>query len=347
VSRTSNHAGWWLVAALVLAAIALYLLRSILLPFVVAAGLAYVVSPLVAWQHQSLHFPRPLAIFLVYFVVLCVMAGTGYWLGPPLLRDINTLLSKSHEDLATIVAELIGTEHITVLGYTIDVTSLVQFGFERARGFLGLGVGPEVGLGRLFGAAITFTGGVLLTLVVLAYFLVDGERLIRGIVHVVPPDRRTRALFIIERVDRVLGRYLRGLLVLITYAAVSSWLVLQFVFHLPYAIPIAILTGLLELVPFLGPVTSWALASIVALLHGGVWLMLAVVIFYGLLRLTLDPFLGPIVLGRAVTVPPVVILFSLLAGGALLGILGVLLAIPVVATIRVVLESLYMEHDKE
>ncbi len=129
------------------------------------------------------------------------------------------------------------------------------------------------------------------------------------------------------------------------FTSAASWVVLALILRIPHAALLALATGLLELVPVIGPVASAALVSGAAVAQGGVWLLLAFLVFYTVLRLVIDQVVGPLILGRAVRLSPVVILFALLAGGALYGPLGVLLAVPAAATLKIVLATYYDEPE--
>jgi predicted PurR-regulated permease PerM len=107
---------------------------------------------------------------------------------------------------------------------------------------------------------------------------------------------------------------------------------------LRYALPIAVVTGLVEIVPFVGPVVAGTIAALFALSQGGVNLVVGVVVFYVVLRQVEDQIVSPVVLGDAVELHPLVVIFAVLAGGALFGILGTLAAIPIAASIKVIID---------
>src|SRR5919204_429972 len=111
----------------------------------------------------------------------------------------------------------------------------------------------------------------------------------------------------------------------------------------PFSILLAILTGVLEVIPIVGPITAGAIACLVALGHPApwglsqIWYVVIVAVMYTVLRHAEDYFVIPLVIGRIVKLHPAVVIFSLLTGGAVFGLLGVLVAVPVAATARLVL----------
>src|SRR5207244_3146647 len=123
----------------------------------------------------------------------------------------------------------------------------------------------------------------------------------------------------------------RGQLFLIVLMSAVTYVVLTFVFRLPFAVAIAFATGLLEVIPLLGPILATTIAASVALAHGGPGLALAVIVAYFVLRQIEDQVVMPLVVGRAVHLHPVATLFAVLAGGTIAGVLGMLLAVPTAA----------------
>ena len=122
------------------------------------------------------------------------------------------------------------------------------------------------------------------------------------------------------RIHVTLGAYLRGQLLLILLMSLVSFLLLQFVFQVPYALPLGILTGFLEILPLLGPAIAAGVAALVALASHGPGAALGVIIADTILRELEDQVVMPFVVGRAVELHPVVTIFAVLAGGTIPGV---------------------------
>jgi predicted PurR-regulated permease PerM len=182
---------------------------------------------------------------------------------------------------------------------------------------------------------------VVLTLLAMFYLLLDGKRVGQYFMRFVSPDRREQVSEVAERIHLVLGRYLRGQLYLVGLMSLVTYLVLTFVFHLPYALPISLATGVLEVIPVIGPITAGAIAAVVALFHGGPGLMLWVIVAYFVLRMAEDQLVMPQVVGRAVHLHPLVTIFAVLLGGSIAGVLGAVMAVPMAAAIRVTLDYVF------
>ncbi len=187
-------------------------------------------------------------------------------------------------------------------------------------------------------------GGVL-TIVLYFFFLYDAGRLLRGALWLVPPGRREQARSLTLRVRPVLWRYFAGTGLVVLFTAAASWTGLALMLGLPHAEFLALATGLLELVPVIGPVASAVLVSGAAAGKGGARRCSRFLVFYIVLRLVIDQVVGPLILGRAVRLHPAVILFALLAGGALYGPLGVFVAVPAAAAGKSSLSAYYDEPE--
>ena len=143
--------------------------------------------------------------------------------------------------------------------------------------------------------------------------------------------------------QQVLGKWLRGQLLLIALVAAVVYLILGPLLHLPYALAIAIITGVLEVIPLVGPLIATAIAGTNAFAHGGTNLAVTVVVIYFVLRQVEDQLVMPFVVGRAVHLHPLVTIFAVLTGSAAAGVLGAVMAVPVTAGLRVVLDYVFAE----
>jgi len=297
----------WLILLVVVGVIA-YLARSVLAPFVVAAGLAYIMSPLVDAMQARSRLRRIIVVALLYVVILALL-GAGIWLIEVRLANETRALRAAGPDLVEgAFVRLLGSQRLEVFGQVIDARLLAQLTRDQLNGLLGK---PADAL-QLVELAIEWVARLLLTLIALFYFLLDGYKIGEYVQRFIPPDRRDRAREVAAAIHQVLGRFLRGQLFLIGFMSVLNYLVLEFVFNLPYALPIAIVSGVLEVIPLLGPVLAGTIAAIVGLVHGGTGEMFGIIVAYVILRQIEDQFVMPIVVGRAVHLHPLVPIFAVL-----------------------------------
>jgi predicted PurR-regulated permease PerM len=171
---------------------------------------------------------------------------------------------------------------------------------------------------------------------------VSGERIAAGVFWIVPPHRRPLVARIWRRLDPVLLRYFIGVLAVVAYATVAAYIGLGVILGIRHAVLLALLTGVLETIPVIGPTAAAVIAGLVSLrTASGIGAILDYALYATALRLSIDQLVGPVVLGRAAHVHPVLIIFCFLAGGVILGIPGVILAVPVALLIKSSLTTLY------
>ena len=332
--------GWPIAAALAVLCIFLYYVRAVLLPFVIAGALGFVLSPVVDALHSRLRrLPRWGAALLVYIVVLACMAAAGYWLVPVIAADFAELANHAPELLHRLVGYFAVDGRIVLIGQTYDADAAVNGVLEAARSYL---LGP----GAITVAAMGIAGifALVLVLVLLAYFLISGPRLGRGLLWLVPPNRRPEMQRLAIKVAPILRRYFAGLMLVVLYTSSVAWLVFSAGFGLPHAPLLAVTVGVLELVPVIGPALSIALIGLAAVQQTSLPAMAGLVAFAVGLRLSIDQIVGPLILGRAVYLHPAVIIFAFLSGAVFLGVLGLVLAVPVAATIKIVLSHYYEDE---
>src|SRR5262249_865643 len=188
---------------------------------------------------------------------------------------------------------------------------------------------------------------LLLVVLGLVYMLIDGGRFWHWVLRFVPPEHRAHVDYVSIQIHHVLGRYLRGQLFLIVLMSTVTFIVLETIFHLPYALWIGILTGFLEIIPLIGPITAGAVACLVGFERGGGNEAAALAFTYLILRQAEDQLIMPMVVGRAVHVHPLVTIFAVLTGEKVAGVLGMILAVPIAAAIKVVLDYAYPPQPEE
>ncbi len=327
---------WGVTVALVITFLLIYLLRWVLLPFAAAAGLAYVGMPILNFLHKRWRLPRAVAAVLVFIGYLVVLAALGVLVRLFLVPELSRAGSRLPKTIRTFLMGAFHGKSIHLFGHVITA----QGATANIMAVLGTLATPALAIKAASVGFAALMGGVL-ALVLLFYFLLDTPRLGQGALWAVPPPLRPRVRRIAARVNPVLGRYIRGVLIVMLYAGTLTFIVAEFILHFPHALLLSFGVGLLELIPVIGPILSIILIGTVAIQQATVAAIIGFAVFAIALRISIDQLVGPLVLGRAVTLSPVVILFAFLCGGALYGILGVLVAIPVAATIKIVLQEIY------
>lgn len=336
----SKIGGWPLAIAITVVLVFLFFVREILPPFILATALAFVLTPAIDYAQQRLRLPRGLVATIGYFIVLAVFGLLGYSVGGLVIRDVAEIVRQFPQLIHRLVGDMANMAQGT-LGLSVDADALANDIVVGAGAFFGANTAMKAA-----GFGIAAVIGTILAMVLLIYFLVSGKSIAAGVLWLVPPQYRREVDSVTAKILPMLWRYLVGLITVVGYTfamdLVSFWLV----FHIPHAVLLAIAVGLLEMIPVIGPALSVVLIVVSAIQQSSPLAMAALIIFAVALRISIDQLVGPLVLGRAAKVHPVVIIFSFLAGAVLFGPIGLLLAAPVAASIKIVLSIYYSEPVK-
>jgi len=323
-------------------AIFLYFIKLILLPFVLPAILAYICTPAIDWLTRRTRWPR--IIFAVGFFLGIMGAGGVFaaFAAGRIVDEARHLAFDLQGMLQRFVSEATGNQPVQLFGHTIDPQQTTKLVLDRIAGWIAQ---PDQ-LALFAGYSLIGITAFFLCAVLLFYFLVSGETIARGLLWIVPPHRRALARRIWARLDPVLTRYFLGMVVVVVYATTASYVGLGFFLNIHHAVLLALLTGVLETVPFIGPTSAAIIAGLVSLQTAtGFMSIVDYALYATALRLSIDQLIGPVVLGAAARLHPVLIIFCFLAGGVVFGIPGVILAVPVALLIKSTLATLYGDES--
>lgn len=337
----SKIGGWPLAAAIAVIVVFLFFVREILLPFVIAAAIAFILTPLVDWIARRFRIRRWIGAVGIYIVAVGAFGLLGYWVGGLIIKDS---LQIAHQ-FPVLMQKILGavSDGISRLtGETIDVNGTAKIVTADIGSLFS---GPE-GL-KLASYSMAAIFSVIMTLVLLIYLLISGRRLAAGAFWLVPPEYRAETDRLLRKVLPMLWRYFLGLVVIISYTTAVAWIAFTFVFHVPHAPVLSIAVGLMELIPVIGPAISFILIGLTAFQQTSFLGMTGLGALAVALRLSIDQIVGPLVLGRASQLHPVVIIFAFLSGAALFGIIGLLLAVPFAASVKIAVMMYYSEPVKD
>jgi predicted PurR-regulated permease PerM len=340
---------WSAIAAVFV--LALWLLGPVLAPFVVAAVLAYALTPVVDWLDRvgRGRMPRIVAVIVVELVFVVALLAILLLIVPilgkelPLMRDQLPLLL---EHANTIVQPL-----LTQWGFQValDLESVKNFVKTYLDTNLQDALGSVLSSLKIGGSvAFSLIGNLVLIPVVLFYLLMEWDALVSQVRGLIPPALRPASDGFIRDADAVLGQYLRGQLLVMLLLALYYSLALK-LFGLDLALPIGMFTGLAVFVPYLGFGLGLLLASFAGLLQfsaagGFSHTVLMLVVVFGVGQLLESFVLTPRLVGQRIGLHPLAVIFSLLAFGQLFGFLGVLVALPVSAVLLVAIRRLRFSY---
>jgi predicted PurR-regulated permease PerM len=342
------------IAAAIVAGIVLYLGRHALAPFIIGALFVYLFDPLVGWLARrrllGRQMPRGLAVLIVYAVaVLAIVEGVSLLLGPlarqllEYIRDLPALLASLDQLLARIGDAYRSLELPEVVrGFIDDALA------DLAEGAGGIDFGSLLPLARsVLGTAAGFFGYLIIPIWAF-YILRDRVRLTDQLQAALPAAWRDETWAILTIVERVFGRWVRAqiLLGLIVGGATFAGLLLlgwtvdpRF---LQFALLLAVIAGVLELLPIIGPLISMIPTLLVALTTSDPLVsVIAVLVLYLAVQQLENAVLVPKIQGDALELHPSVVIFVLIIGGAIAGLLGAILAIPITAAATQVYRYLF------
>jgi predicted PurR-regulated permease PerM len=328
----------WTVVVVILTALlvlgALYLLwqlSDIIKWVFVAAFLAVALNPAVRWL-QRRRVPRLAAIGIVFLALVLVVAGIGALVLPPLVqqvREIGAYLIDAFKQPGGLNQVLQDVANRLGLGAYVDEIR-AQLAELPAR--LGGAAGPLLAVtGSIIGSITALVSVLLLTF----FLLKDGERFVEAGLNLIPQTTRSSLRHVLEESTRAVSNYITGNLLISLIAGVTVYIVML-ILGMPYAITLALVVAVLDLIPLVGATLGAIIVILVALFINPVWALILLIYFLVYQQIE-NNFLQPLIYGRSVHLPPLVVFLAVLIGAQLLGILGALLAIPVAEMIRIAL----------
>ena len=298
----------------------LYLVLDILILLFLAIIIVSAIDPVVDW-FQKKKIPRSLTVLVVYIVFLSVIAAAVALLVPPLTNEVRGL----GENFPQLAEKFSGYFRI-VRDYAISHNFQQQVADFTANiaGRL-----SQTG-SSIFSGTISFIGGVFEFVVVLSiafYMSVQEKGIKKFFASLMPEEHREYVSGLVDRIQFKMGRWLGGQLFLMFLVFALDYLGLLAI-GAPYALVLALVAGILEIIPYIGPVISAVIATAVSFLAGPLTGLLVLGLF--ILVQQLEGYvLTPLVMKKAVGLNPVVVIVALLVGAKLGGVLGIIVAVPI------------------
>ena len=336
---------WVQLIALPLAALGLFELARaagpVLLVFVVAGVVALILSPLVALLERG-RLPRGLAVFAVYLGAFVAIAGAVLLLADPVAEQVSSLQEQlpgltdsANRSLAELQAWL------DARGIGVEITQPGQTALETLRDNLVEGSGEIVSFtGELLRRLVEAAFALILVLVLSIYMLLYGHRIGAVVRRVMPRGDGTAADDYPTRAQKAVFGYVRGQLAFSLIMGASAGIALWIFGALgifpagkTYALFFGAFFGLMEVIPYLGPVIGPLPAILVALFQDPLTAVWVALLFLALQQLE-GHVVAPQVFGHSLRINPLLVIFALLLGGKLYGIVGALVALPLAAVAR-------------
>lgn len=311
----------------------LYLLRGLFISFILAVLITYIVYPLV-FAMEKRGTPRVWAILVAYMALFFVVTGTFMYGVPRMVKQLHGL----EETIPLYTEQFYGMLHsiqvrLTNLGIGDSARQLID---ERVYWF------EQNMLQLIRGAASALIGMVgyifkiILAPVLAFYFIKDIENIRYRAISVIPGEKREEILRLFQEINTVLNSYTRGYLLIAAIVGGLTTLAMALL-GMDFALMIGIFAGLTELIPYFGPVIGAIPAAGLAVLKSK-WLALKVVLAFIIIHQLESSIISPKILGDKVGLHPLAVIASLLIGGELHGLAGMILAVPAAAVLKVIIK---------
>jgi predicted PurR-regulated permease PerM len=318
--------------AIVSALYFLYLIRNVIGMLFIAIFLAVALGPVVE-VFVRLKIKRSMAILLTYLCLLATVFGLGLLVVPPIVNGVNDFVG----NVPHYVQDLRNSRTFRKYDDKYKITPKLEEQAKKLPSHLSEAASGlrDVTVG-VFGTIVE-----LVTILVMAFFLLlDGRRILEFIFKEIGPEHGERFERISGDVYTAVAGYVAGNLLISVIAGVSSYIVMTLL-NIPFAVPLAVLVAFFDLIPLVGSTIAGAVVGIVAAIVGFPGKLIVWVVFLIVYQQVENNVIQPVVYRRTVAIHPLVVIVAVLIGASLLGVLGALLAIPVAATVQILVKELW------
>ncbi len=312
---------------------------QISIPFLISGLIAYLLHPVINWLEKK-KIPRTVAILFIYFTFF-ISAGLGIYFSFP-------MFVKQIEDFQANIPELM--EQYREFIYMIyEQTAFLPEGFhqEMDQLFIDLETGLIERLTSLMkNIAVLFDMFVMLAVIpiLVFYFLKDYEKLQKSILRLVPKKYQSFTCNLASEMEDSLGQYIRGQILVCFLVGLLSFLLLKWI-GMSYALLLGIISGLTNFIPYFGPIIGAVPAIFIAftISERMVWFVLGAVL---LVQLAEGNLLSPYIVGKSMHIHPVYLILTLFVAAKVAGVIGMILAIPVLAIARVAVPLIWKQFKQ-
>lgn len=316
----------------ILAVWLLYIERTILTPFVLGIVFAYIFNPVINFSYRYIKLPRTFSIIVVYLAIVSLLIFLGVVLARQVTNESSELKSFINK-LPETTENQINSLPVWIKPVASDIFSFIE--------------NPKpisVSVFNFFPKALTSIIGFFIFLFSGFYFLKDGRNMFNKLLSLAPNNYKNDLESLFVRMNSILRGYLRGQVLMVFLVSLVLYIALS-ILGVNFALILAIFSGFTEIIPIIGPIFAGTIGALVTLTSNNLSFglsnlqgALVVILVYFIVRQIQDYFIAPGIMGRIVKLHPLVILFAVLAGQHLWGILGVILAVPIAGIVRILLE---------
>ncbi|MFN2270834.1 MAG: AI-2E family transporter [Anaerolineae bacterium] len=325
----------------VLLSLVVYRFQDVIPPLVIALLLAFILDPIADFLTNRLRLSRGLASAIVILILIIAMAGmaaTPVAVVPTIQQAVESMQEET-TDVINEIGRFFNQPPITFLGYELDLGEFYDELSQLLRTFVSSVAQETINIVLSIASGLLW---LIFILMITFYLLKDADRLIEQLDRLPPQDYRQDFVRLRQQIADVWNAFLRGQLLLGVVIAVVTTAGCM-ALGIRYAPVLGLLAGLLEVVPSIGPTIAAVPAILLALFQentlfgmSNFWYAVLVAGMYIVIQQLENNLIVPRILGRSLNLHPVLVLIAVVVGGSLGGVLGILLAAPTLATIRVI-----------
>ncbi|QJD83117.1 AI-2E family transporter [Cohnella herbarum] len=314
--------------------------ETVFLPFLLTGVAYYLLNPIVDYLELR-KIKRVYSIIVLYLVIITILTLVVMKVVPLLSEQITSLIVQFpnySQDAKLKFEELIGNEYFNELQDTlgIDSSKLVNDFSGRASEVLN---NAWSGIGNLVGRITETVLAIITVPFILFYLLKDRKKLSPFVLSFLPTSLRQRSFGVMLEMNQQISSYIRGQIVVSLCIGVLLYIG-YLIIGLDYSLVLAVIAACTSIVPYLGPVIAITPALIVAMMTSP-FMLLKMVIVWTIVQLIEGKFISPQIMGKTMHVHPITIIFVIIAAGNLFGIIGIILAVPGYAIIKVIATHLF------
>ena len=356
MTQPSNTSPRWgsttkLMVSFILVGIVVFLLyrfANLITPLLFIFILAYLLHPVTAWISRGLHISWKASVNILYLLILLILAGLLTWGGVGLVGQVQSLIKSVQdivanlpvyvENLSTRVFEF-GPFRFDISTLNLDLNTISQQLLSFVQPLLGR-TGTLVG--TIAGGAAQIFGWVFFVLIVSYFIMIESSGLQKDLIKVEIPGYEEDMRRLGDELSRIWNAFLRGQIIIFALAT-GIYSILLPAFGVRYALGIALMAGLAKFLPYIGPAITWVVMALVTLIYPAApfadrpWLYAVIVVVITLvIDQIIDSFITPRIMARTLKVHPAAVLVTALIAANLLGLLGVVIAAPFLATFMLI-----------
>jgi predicted PurR-regulated permease PerM len=321
------------------------LLKTIILPVILSGVLYYLLNPLVDVLERN-KVKRVYSIVVLFLLIIGIIAIVVTSVVPVIRDQIQGLIQNVPaytEQVKQQFERLIGSNFVNQFQNTIqiDPSELASKASEKLSGFIN---NAWTGVGSFLGVITETVLAIATVPFILFYLLKDGHKLPQWILKMLPPMFRKETDRIMTEMNHQVSSYIRGQIIVSFCIGVLLYIG-YLIIGLDYSLTLAVIASFTSVVPYLGPVIAITPALIVAIVTSPI-MLLKMVIVWTVVQLIEGKFISPQIMGKSLRVHPITIIFVILTAGNLFGVVGIVLAVPGYAVLKVIVTHLFSFFQK-